>query len=424
VLHTLAKLTWIFVALFVVTAIAVACGQEWTNLVGPPFGVRCIVYSVDSSEFIAGTSGGIYSATVGETTWQLRSLAGYQIENVVRPEGHPTKLYAATRQGLFSSGNDGFDWEEVTDFGIEGSVLYQDVDASPLNAGELCIAAGGPLGGFLYVSSDSGGTWQHHFPGLGGSTRLLECVFSRTNEDWLYVRHEKILFRFNMQDTLSIPIFSCEDLEEIASMTRNETSGQIAVLTNRRIAVYDDVLNQVSLLMGPDTLDTVYPTSIRYLDDDLFVGTVLGLYHVDPATNEWTSITEWSDECELDIVLDVDVPLLIATGYSISAGLQIRTWTSNLGEAFPAPAEFALAQNYPNPFNPETVIEFALPRAAETSLKVFDVLGREVATLVNAPMEVGVHRVTFDASLLASGVYFYRVEAGEFRAVRKMVVMR
>jgi len=88
------------------------------------------------------------------------------------------------------------------------------------------------------------------------------------------------------------------------------------------------------------------------------------------------------------------------------------------------PVEFALAQNYPNPFNPETVIEFSLPRAAETSLKVFDVLGREVATLVNAPMEVGVHRVIFDASALASGVYFYRVEAGEFRAVRKMVLMR
>jgi len=88
------------------------------------------------------------------------------------------------------------------------------------------------------------------------------------------------------------------------------------------------------------------------------------------------------------------------------------------------PSEFALAQNYPNPFNPETVIEFSLPGAAVTSLKVFDVLGREVATLVGAPMNAGVHRVTFDASAFSSGVYFYRVEAGEFRAVRKMVLLK
>ncbi|MBK8127771.1 MAG: T9SS type A sorting domain-containing protein [bacterium] len=88
------------------------------------------------------------------------------------------------------------------------------------------------------------------------------------------------------------------------------------------------------------------------------------------------------------------------------------------------PTEFALLQNYPNPFNPETVIEFALPHAARTSLKVYDVLGREVATLIDAPMNAGVQRVKFNAGALASGVYFYRIEAGKFQSARKMVVMK
>ncbi|MBK6911678.1 MAG: T9SS type A sorting domain-containing protein [bacterium] len=88
------------------------------------------------------------------------------------------------------------------------------------------------------------------------------------------------------------------------------------------------------------------------------------------------------------------------------------------------PAVFNLAQNYPNPFNPETVIEFALPKAANTLLKVYDLLGREVATLADAPLEAGVHRVAFNGKTLASGVYFYRIEAGDFRSVRKMVLMK
>ncbi|MBK8127770.1 MAG: T9SS type A sorting domain-containing protein [bacterium] len=88
------------------------------------------------------------------------------------------------------------------------------------------------------------------------------------------------------------------------------------------------------------------------------------------------------------------------------------------------PTEFNLAQNYPNPFNPETVIEFALPKAANTLLKVYDLLGREVATLADAPLEAGVHRVAFNGKTLASGVYFYRIEAGDFRSVRKMVLMK
>jgi hypothetical protein len=88
------------------------------------------------------------------------------------------------------------------------------------------------------------------------------------------------------------------------------------------------------------------------------------------------------------------------------------------------PTEFSLAQNYPNPFNPTTVIEFALPVASHTSLKIFDVTGRLVATLVDESLTAGVHTVGFDAAKLASGVYFYKLVAADFSQTRKMVVLK
>jgi len=88
------------------------------------------------------------------------------------------------------------------------------------------------------------------------------------------------------------------------------------------------------------------------------------------------------------------------------------------------PIEFALHQNYPNPFNPSSVIKFRVSSSKFVSLKVFDVLGKEVVTLVDEQRPVGTYSVEFDASNLASGVYFYTLRAGTFTDTKKMVVMR
>jgi hypothetical protein len=88
------------------------------------------------------------------------------------------------------------------------------------------------------------------------------------------------------------------------------------------------------------------------------------------------------------------------------------------------PGTFKLHQNYPNPFNPGTTIDFALPRNADVSLKVYDILGKEVATLISQPMSAGSYSYQLDASEWTSGVYFYRLEAGESSELRKMVLMK
>ena len=99
--------------------------------------------------------------------------------------------------------------------------------------------------------------------------------------------------------------------------------------------------------------------------------------------------------------------------------------TTDVGEEnSEIPSLYELYQNYPNPFNPQTRIKFQIPTSNFITLKVYDVLGREVATLVNEVKHPGSYEVTWDASGLASGVYFYQLKAGDFVDAKKLVLMR
>ncbi|MCH8033439.1 MAG: T9SS type A sorting domain-containing protein [Bacteroidetes bacterium] len=88
------------------------------------------------------------------------------------------------------------------------------------------------------------------------------------------------------------------------------------------------------------------------------------------------------------------------------------------------PTDFTLHQNYPNPFNPSTKIKFVIPNSSFVNLKVYNVLGKEAATLVNEERPAGSYELEFDASSLASGVYLYRLQAGDFIETKKMILLR
>ena len=88
------------------------------------------------------------------------------------------------------------------------------------------------------------------------------------------------------------------------------------------------------------------------------------------------------------------------------------------------PDKFALEQNYPNPFNPSTVISWQLAVSRYVELSVYNVLGKKVATLVSEKMDPGTHNYTFEAKNLASGVYYYRLSAGDFTAVKNMILIK
>jgi hypothetical protein len=105
-------------------------------------------------------------------------------------------------------------------------------------------------------------------------------------------------------------------------------------------------------------------------------------------------------------------------GMSKSVG-QILNQQNNL-----VPAKFSLSQNYPNPFNPSTEIKYSIPKSGIVTLKVYNLLGQEVVTLVNQEQKSGNYIINFDASQLASGVYMYRIQSGDFSLTKKMTLLK
>jgi hypothetical protein len=88
------------------------------------------------------------------------------------------------------------------------------------------------------------------------------------------------------------------------------------------------------------------------------------------------------------------------------------------------PSMFTLSQNYPNPFNPSTKIKYSIPHISFVTLKIYDILGREIETLVNEEKNVGFYEVNFDASKLASGIYFYKLTAENFTDIKKLILIK
>ncbi|MHB1687127.1 MAG: T9SS type A sorting domain-containing protein [Ignavibacteriaceae bacterium] len=102
------------------------------------------------------------------------------------------------------------------------------------------------------------------------------------------------------------------------------------------------------------------------------------------------------------------------------------SFTTSITETTPpsVPVKYELSQNYPNPFNPTTTINFSLSKSDKVTLKVYNLLGQEVALLINKEISAGQHQVKFDASHLPSGVYIYRIESGSFNSVKKMILLK
>lgn len=129
--------------------------------------------------------------------------------------------------------------------------------------------------------------------------------------------------------------------------------------------------------------------------------------------------TAWIDTSVFTIAFvqnDVNKEIL-----NSAKGINITSVSNNQSEV---PASYSLSQNYPNPFNPSTKINFALPKNDFVTLKVYDVLGNETAVLINGILKAGSHSIDFDASALATGIYFYKLAAGSFSETKKMTLIK
>ncbi|UCE18767.1 MAG: VCBS repeat-containing protein [Gemmatimonadota bacterium] len=177
------------------------------------------------------------------------------------------------------------------------------------------------------------------------------------------------------------------------------------------LSVVNHILGTHPLSGGPlDRADCNGDGGVNILDALGIINVILGVGECAPAWTELVVTSEMIQFCE-------SLKSYLATEDFAEFMTLVKTKTQ-------IPKEYNLAQNYPNPFNPKTEIQFGLPEAARVKLTVYNILGQEIAVLVDSRFDVGYHFLTWDASHMTSGIYFYRIEAGTFVATKCMALIK
>jgi len=350
-------------------------GASWISSTGIP-AISTTCFAVLGTEVIAGTEGnGIYRSTDQGTSWtELRSA---QVSDVYRrivrglaviPNGAgDTNVIAAIYEGIVGVG---FSMILLsTDNGQTWSVTD-----SP---GALSLGADGTnvFAGFngIFLSTDCGTHWNR----VDSVMNNVKCFASiGTN---LFAGTLSGVFRSSDKGT-----------SWTAAGLTNETVGALAIWGKNLFAgcensVFCSTDNGASWTYANTGSANPRVESFAVSGPDIFVGTSGNGVWKRPLSEMVTGVVERITE---------------------------------------VPSEFKLAQNYPNPFNPSTTIKFHMPKQSRVTLKIFDLLGREVASLVNENEQAGIHTVEWDASRLASGVYFYTITAGSCRETKRMILMK
>ena len=246
-----------------------------------------------------------------------------------------------------------------------------------------------------------------------------------------------------------LPLTGTINAGQIAMLGKSGTAGTPAYLKGYldNVAVFDKALSESEVLDMYNNYkvpaDYVIPVELT---------TFTAIASKDKINLVWETATETNNK-GYEVQRSFDKINFVAIGYVIGAGTSTEKhsysytdnnsvsskvyyrlkqinldgtfWYSHVVEAVGVlPAEYGLSQNFPNPFNPVTNIEFQLPLDAKVTLKIYDVLGSEVATLIDGQKEAGYYKLSFNGAELASGAYFFRITANDFIQIKKMILMK
>jgi len=200
----------------------------------------------------------------------------------------------------------------------------------------------------------------------------------------------------------------------------------------------------IIILFGTTLAQNVYEVQPGTKGNEINI-TVANVSETNPATNvsvtlikkssslnfskeeESIEIIETKAEAEALVTFDVErntpVSRKDTIDFMLTDGMGIMM-TKQFIFSYTGPKEFKLEQNYPNPFNPTTSIQYQISSISDVTLKVYDILGSEVAALVNEEQQPGYYEVHFSGSSLASGMYVYRLQAGEYISTKKMMLLK
>ncbi len=450
-------------------------GQSWTHEIDVDFPVS-IVKTNSGGIIVASQESGILRNLDGGEIWDTILLEAHTSASFSKVKTHnETDIFAgAVNRGLFISSNAGIDWE-YSGFEGPGKRIKNIEFDSDNNVFVLCNQ--------IYFSSDNGKSWELRSPvdnqnpfayETFGDFQIVEEtgeLIATTGNGDIYSSHDKgmnwsRLYSFQWYPSPSINnITVINGTIYLASLVQSAGFDMFFYLmkstdANNWVTVLDGgyhyIIQQIG---GSNILAANYFTVFRSdnfgdtwqeinLDErvlcflykgneNIFAGTLEnGVYLSNDEGFSWSKLNLNGLSSKKINSLDY-----LNNGYLI-AGTEHGVFKSEVtlttvNEEDLIKLNFDLSQNYPNPFNPTTKIKFTIPTSPQTpllskergrgevvSLKVYDLLGREVATLVNKPMTAGTYEVEFDGSNLPSGVYFYKLISGKFTDTKKFILMK
>jgi len=434
----------------------ILCGQsyaQWekTNF---PDTVKVNTIVVKDSSIFVGTDGdGIFVSTNNGENWksineglQSKIVHTILINRKTLPAGQ-ARIFAGTETGVSVSTDNGENWRSINS-GLSGLGVWS-LEARTDPAGDTTIFAGAWSG--LYSSTDWGENWEA--TSLSSTTTPVNSIiiyknfiYAATFSDGIFLSWNNGLTWKNIDvktkdPTGSDPIPVSAPIYSIRLFAGPEANtiivGSIGGLYHTSFGdtlFYADTSfakvykQDAPVLCFANRNDTLFTAIGGYLFKLYWVHIYLRGYY----GNIIDSIAVYDAERLYKFYLGIPVvySLALNNGYTF-AGTEDGIWRLRYPEAITGvessqdiPAGFVLEQNYPNPFNPVTTISYTLPVDEKVLIKVYDVLGKEVAELVNEFKAAGKHSIQFDGSNLSSGVYFYSITAGSYHQTKKLILAK
>ena len=365
-------------------------GAEWVTKTAVKFAYFIGCYFVNSNVGWASGDGGLYKTTDGGDTWNIQN----------GPSGL-TKVYFADQNNGWTVG------------GTDGSTPYV---------------------GDIFITKDGGTTWTHKTDNTTWA-RFYGIQFVDANTGWAYAEVNNTLLKtINGGSDWQIQLNYGTTFEIQGMYFIDQNTGFVGGNDGKTGALRKTTDGGKTWTNKAPGLQ-YGPGYIKFFDSKNGIaagqgqGGILGVFTTTDGGENWnvqattfpTGVTGFG--LEAGFFVDKN------TGWAVGDNGLILKYASTTGvkdKNSNLPIEFNLSQNYPNPFNPSTIINYSLPKASMVSIKIYDILGREVASLVNEMKDAGTYSVQFSSENyhLTSGIYLYQLKAGDFSSMKKMILMK
>jgi len=376
----------------------------------------------------------------GTTAW-YKTFQGDGFCSAVNSQNNSICYTEYSYGDISRSANGGVSWTDIAPpfSGSESNCCF----CSPYvvcRTNPLVIYAGGTS---IYKSTTGQGSWQGPYGSFGGR-KVLSLAVSNNGTDTLYCG----VIPPTVTSTLRASVFKSVN----GGTSWTEMAADSTVLPNRYptgIHIDWSNANTAYVTFGGFNAGHVYktvnggvnwtnitgnlpdvPTHCVITDplfpSNVYIGNELGVYFT---TNNGANWTEYRTGMPYTLVFDLKVVLANRKLRAVTHGNGIyerKLYQNPLGinDNGDTPEEYKLSQNYPNPFNPHTRIDYSIPKSGVVTLKVYNLLGKEVSTLVSENKSAGSYSIIFNGSNLTSGIYFYRLTAGNYIETRKMLLIK